>query len=151
MRKPRGHTSGFSPWRPRGRNIAHLSSIFDPDKFHIILFDQRGAGKSTPHAELRQNTTWDLINDIEQLREKFNIDSWHVFGGSWGSTLALIYAIHHQNRVRSLLLRGIFYAVLTRSIGFTKRAPVAFSKTTGKNIFLRPFRERKRQSRCGIL
>ncbi|MBC86481.1 MAG: prolyl aminopeptidase [Bdellovibrionaceae bacterium] len=82
--------------------------FFDPEKYHIILFDQRGAGKSTPHAELKENTTWDLVGDIESLREKFGIDKWHVFGGSWGSTLAMIYAIKHPDRVMSLMLRGIF-------------------------------------------
>jgi proline iminopeptidase len=72
------------------------------------LFDQRGAGNSTPHADLRENTTWDLINDIEALREKFGIEKWLVFGGSWGSTLSLAYAETHPERVSGLILRGIF-------------------------------------------
>jgi len=74
----------------------------------VVLFDQRGSGRSTPHAELRENTTWDLINDIEALREKFGIDKWYVFGGSWGSTLSLAYAETHPDRCLGLALRGIF-------------------------------------------
>jgi proline iminopeptidase len=73
-----------------------------------VLFDQRGCGKSTPHAELQDNTTWDLVADIERLREHLDIDRWQVFGGSWGSTLALAYAQTHPERVTELVLRGIF-------------------------------------------
>lgn len=83
-------------------------SFFDPQKYKIILFDQRGAGKSTPSACLEENTTWDLVKDTERLREKLKIDKWHVFGGSWGSTLSLAYAQAHPGRVKSLVLRGIF-------------------------------------------
>ena len=82
--------------------------FFDPQRFRIVLFDQRGCGRSTPHAELRENTTWDLIDDIERIRDHLGIERWMVFGGSWGSTLALAYAIRHTDRVRSLILRGIF-------------------------------------------
>ncbi|KAG6329767.1 hypothetical protein ID866_9321 [Astraeus odoratus] len=82
--------------------------FFDPAKYKIVLFDQRGAGKSTPSACIEHNTTWDLVADIERLREKLAIDKWHVFGGSWGSTLSLVYAQTHPTRVRSLVLRGIF-------------------------------------------
>lgn len=82
--------------------------FFDPEKYRIVLFDQRGAGKSTPHASLEENTTWHLVADIERLREHLGIDSWMVFGGSWGSTLALAYSQTHPQRVRSLVLRGIF-------------------------------------------
>lgn len=82
--------------------------FFNPDKYRIILLDQRGAGKSTPHAELKDNTTWTLIEDIEKIRTILLIDSWVVFGGSWGSTLSLAYAISHPERVRALVLRGIF-------------------------------------------
>lgn len=73
-----------------------------------MLFDQRGAGRSTPHACLDENTTWDLVSDIEKLREHLKIDKWVVFGGSWGSTLALAYAETHTARVKALILRGIF-------------------------------------------
>lgn len=81
---------------------------FDPERYHIILFDQRGCGKSTPHASLKNNTTWDLINDIEALRVKLKIDQWVIFGGSWGSTLALAYAETHPEKIIKLILRGIF-------------------------------------------
>jgi len=81
---------------------------FDPEKYKIILFDQRGCGKSTPHAELENNTTWDLISDIEKIRKLLNIDNWIIFGGSWGSTLALSYAITYPQKCLGLILRGIF-------------------------------------------
>jgi proline iminopeptidase len=82
--------------------------FFDPEFYKIILFDQRGAGKSKPHAELEANTTWDLVADIEKLRTMLGVEHWLVFGGSWGSTLALSYAITHPERVSGLILRGIF-------------------------------------------
>ena len=82
--------------------------FFDPEFYRIILFDQRGCGKSKPHGELTDNTTWDLVDDIELLRQRMNIDNWLVFGGSWGATLALVYAICHPNRVLGLVLRGIW-------------------------------------------
>jgi len=83
-------------------------SYFDPNLFRIILFDQRGAGKSRPHAELTNNTTPALVDDIERIRVELGIDRWLVFGGSWGSTLALVYAETHPERVMGLVLRGIF-------------------------------------------
>jgi proline iminopeptidase len=82
--------------------------FFDPERYRIVLFDQRGCGQSTPHAELRDNTTWHLVADIEKLRVHLGIDRWVVFGGSWGSTLALAYAETHPERVLGLILRGIF-------------------------------------------
>jgi proline iminopeptidase len=82
--------------------------FFDPEKYRIVLFDQRGSGRSTPHAELQGNTTQALIDDIETIRSKLGIDKWVVFGGSWGSTLALAYAQAHPDRVLGLILRGIF-------------------------------------------
>lgn len=81
---------------------------FDPARYRIVLFDQRGCGRSTPHAELRDNTTWDLVADIERIREHLEIARWLVFGGSWGSTLGLAYAEAHPERVTGLILRGIF-------------------------------------------
>ena len=81
---------------------------FDPAVYRIVLFDQRGSGRSTPHACLEENTTWDLVADIERIREHLGIDKWVVFGGSWGSTLALTYAETHAERVKALVLRGIF-------------------------------------------
>ena len=82
--------------------------FFDPARYRIVLFDQRGAGKSTPFAELSDNTTWHLVADIETIREQLGIERWGVFGGSWGSTLALAYAQTHPERVLGLVLRGIF-------------------------------------------
>lgn len=94
-----GPGGGFSPAHRR---------LFDPARYEIVLFDQRGCGKSTPHAGLEANTTWHLVADIERLREKFGFDKWQVFGGSWGSTLALAYAETHPERVTELILRGIY-------------------------------------------
>lgn len=82
--------------------------FFDPEKYRIILFDQRGAGKSTPHAELKNNNTQALVADMEAIREMLGIESWVLFGGSWGSTLSLVYAQTHPQRVLGLILRGIF-------------------------------------------
>jgi len=84
--------------------------FFDPKAYRIILFDQRGCGKSTPHASIEENTTWDLINDIETIRKHFKIDRWQVFGGSWGSTLGLAYATKHPDQITELVMRGIFLA-----------------------------------------
>lgn len=85
-----------------------MRRFFDPDIFRIILFDQRGCGRSTPHSELEENDTWALVSDMEAIREMLGIDKWVVFGGSWGSTLALSYAVEHTDRVHGLILRGIF-------------------------------------------
>ena len=85
-----------------------MRRFHDPAKYRIVLFDQRGAGRSTPFADLVDNTTWDLVADIERLREHLGIARWQVFGGSWGSTLALAYAQAHPQRVTELVLRGIF-------------------------------------------
>jgi proline iminopeptidase len=82
--------------------------FFDPARYRIILFDQRGSGRLTPHAGLEQNSTWDLVSDIERVRALLGIDRWLVFGGSWGSTLGLAYAETHPERVSALVLRGIF-------------------------------------------
>lgn len=83
-------------------------SYFDPNLYRIILFDQRGAGKSRPHAALENNTTMDLVADMERIRQELKVDRWVIFGGSWGSTLALVYAETHPTRVLGLILRGIF-------------------------------------------
>lgn len=82
--------------------------FFDPHLYRIITFDQRGCGRSTPHASLENNTTWDLVADMELIRQHLNIDKWVLFGGSWGSTLSLAYAQSHPERVSALILRGIF-------------------------------------------
>lgn len=94
-----GPGAGCSPWHRQ---------FFDPRAYRIVLLDQRGCGRSTPHAELHANTTQDLVEDLEHIRKHLDIDSWVVFGGSWGSTLALVYAQAHPARVLGLILRGIF-------------------------------------------
>lgn len=93
---------------PGGGSTPSMRRYFDPERYRIILFDQRGCGKSRPHACLEDNTTWDLVADMEQLRTHLGIDQWQVFGGSWGSTLALTYAQTHPEAVTELVLRGIF-------------------------------------------
>ncbi|MEM1393854.1 MAG: prolyl aminopeptidase [Cyanobacteria bacterium P01_H01_bin.150] len=93
---------------PGGGCRSSYRQYFNPEKWRVIMFDQRGCGKSTPHAELRENTTWDLVSDIEKLREHLGINNWVVFGGSWGSTLSLAYSQTHPKRCIGLILRGIF-------------------------------------------
>ncbi|MFC4625764.1 prolyl aminopeptidase [Daeguia caeni] len=93
---------------PGGGITPTMRRLHDPERYRIILFDQRGCGRSTPHAELRENTTWDLVADMEHIRSHLGIDKWQVFGGSWGSTLGLAYAQTHPERVTELVLRGIF-------------------------------------------
>lgn len=105
---PKGKPVVFLHGGPGGGVIANYRRYFNPEKWRIILFDQRGCGKSTPFADLRENTTWDLVADIEKLRNHLSIAKWSVFGGSWGSTLALSYAIKHPDACAELFLRGIF-------------------------------------------
>lgn len=105
---PRGRPVVFLHGGPGGGIIPNYRRYFNPEKWRVILFDQRGCGKSTPFAELRENTTWDLVADIEKLREHLSISKWAVFGGSWGSTLALAYSITHPSVCTELFLRGIF-------------------------------------------
>src|SRR3989454_204555 len=87
--------------------VPEYRQFFDPESYRVVLFDQRGSGQSTPHASLEENTTWHLVADIEQLREHLRIDRWLVFGGSWGSTLALAYAQKYPERVTEMILFGI--------------------------------------------
>jgi len=93
---------------PGGGCSPGMRRFFDPAHYRIVLFDQRGCGRSTPHASVENNTTWDLVADIERIRTALGIKHWVVFGGSWGSTLALIYAQSHPDRAVHLVLRGIF-------------------------------------------
>ena len=105
---PNGKPAVFLHGGPGGGISPDYRRYFDPNIYRLVLFDQRGSGKSTPHASIEENTTWHLVEDIERLREHLNIRHWQVFGGSWGSTLALAYAETHPNRVCELVLRGIF-------------------------------------------
>ncbi|HET6401024.1 MAG TPA: prolyl aminopeptidase [Candidatus Kapabacteria bacterium] len=105
---PKGQPAIFVHGGPGGGTEEKHRQYFDPKHYRIILFDQRGCGKSTPHAELRENTTWDLVSDMERIREHLGIERWLVFGGSWGSTLSIAYAETHPDRVTHLVLRGIF-------------------------------------------
>jgi proline iminopeptidase len=105
---PRGKPVVFLHGGPGGGTDPKMRRFFDPRRYRIVLFDQRGCGRSTPHASLVDNTTWHLVADIEALRVHLGIEAWQVFGGSWGSTLALAYAETHPQRVTELVLRGIF-------------------------------------------
>lgn len=105
---PKGKPALFLHGGPGGGLVPEYRRYFNPEVYRVVLFDQRGAGKSTPHASIEENTTWHLLEDIERLRERLGIETWQVFGGSWGSTLALAYAETHPARARELVLRGIF-------------------------------------------
>jgi proline iminopeptidase len=105
---PEGKPAVFLHGGPGGGSNRTQGRFWDPERYRVVLFDQRGCGKSTPHACLEANTTWDLVRDIERLREALGIERWQVFGGSWGSMLALTYAQTHPEAVTELVLRGIF-------------------------------------------
>ena len=110
---PKGKPAVFLHGGPGAACTADHRRLFDPARYRIILFDQRGCGRSLPHAsghdaDLTSNTTWHLVADLERLREHLSVDRWQLFGGSWGSTLALAYAQKHPHRVTELVLRGIF-------------------------------------------
>jgi proline iminopeptidase len=106
--EPTGKPVVFLHGGPGGGSEPKQRRFFNPAKYRIINFDQRGCGRSTPYASLEENTTWHLVEDIEKIREHLGIDRWQVFGGSWGSTLALAYSQTHPERVSELILRGIF-------------------------------------------
>ena len=105
---PQGKPVIFLHGGPGGGVVPMYRQYFDPQQWRIVIFAQRGCGRSTPYAELRENTTWDLVRDIEKLRKHLNIEKWVVFGGSWGSTLALAYSQTHPDSCKGLILRGIF-------------------------------------------
>ncbi|HYW92259.1 MAG TPA: prolyl aminopeptidase [Gammaproteobacteria bacterium] len=105
---PDGLPALFVHGGPGGGTSPAHRRYFDPAAYRIVLFDQRGCGQSRPHASLEHNTTWDLVDDMERIRELLGIERWLLFGGSWGSTLALAYAQAHPRRVRAMVLRGIF-------------------------------------------
>lgn len=129
-----GPGGGISPFLRRGH---------DPKRYRIILFDQRGCGQSTPYAELADNTTWDLVADIETLRQHFGIERWQVVGGSWGSTLALAYAITHRLRVTELIVRGIF-AVRTAEVRWFYQSGASFLYPDAFDRYLAPIPETER-------
>ena len=103
-----GKAGGLPAWRARSGNEPQAAPVLRPQAYRIILFDQRGCGKSTPHASLDENTTWDLVGDMERLRAELGIERWRMFGGSWGASLALAYAQTHPERVTEMVLREIF-------------------------------------------
>jgi proline iminopeptidase len=105
---PRGKPAVFLHGGPGGGCTADHRRFFDPARYRVLLFDQRGCGRSTPHAALEANTTWHLVADMERLRDMLGVDKWLVFGGSWGATLALAYAQTHPARVSALVMRGVF-------------------------------------------
>jgi len=105
---PNGKPAVFLHGGPGGGGSTQVRRFFNPDKYHIVIFDQRGCGRSLPHGCLKNNTTWDLVEDIENLKVQLGIKKWLVFGGSWGSTLALAYSQTYPNSVSEMVLRGIF-------------------------------------------
>lgn len=105
---PQGKPAVYLHGGPGAGSSPEHRCLFDPSRYRVLLFDQRGCGRSLPHASLEANTTWDLVGDIENLREKFGIDRWLLFGGSWGSALALAFAETYPERVSGLILRGVF-------------------------------------------
>ena len=105
---PQGKPVVFLHGGPGGGIVPMYRQYFNPQQWRIVIFSQRGCGQSTPYAELKENTTWDLVGDIEKLRQHLGIEKWVVFGGSWGSTLALAYSQTHPTSCQGLILRGIF-------------------------------------------
>ena len=105
---PNGKPAVLLHGGPGGGSTPLMRRLHDPERYRIVLLDQRGCGRSTPYASLEENTTWDLVGDLERLRMHLHIERWQVFGGSWGSTLALAYAETNPDRVSELVLRGIF-------------------------------------------
>ncbi len=133
---------------PGGGISPFLRRLHDPQAYRIVLFDQRGCGNSTPRAELRENTTWDLVADIERLRELLQIERWQVVGGSWGSTLALAYAETHPSRVSELILRGIF-TVRKREIDWFYQEGASFLFPDEWEKYLAPIPAHERHDMVG--
>ncbi len=120
-----------------------MRRFFHPDIYRVILFDQRGCGRSRPHASTQNNTTWDLVDDIELIRKELNVDKWIVFGGSWGATLGLAYSETFPDRVRHLVLRGIFLMTQTELDWFYRGGAARFFPRQWKNFAgLLPMNER---------
>jgi proline iminopeptidase len=133
---PKGQPAVFLHGGPGVGILPDYRRFFDPQKYHVVLVDQRGSGRSTPHAELRENTTWDLVEDLEKVRKHLGIDRWVVMGGSWGSTLALCYAISHPESVKAIIIRGVFLArpsetVWTHKFGMSEVYPDEWERFQG--------------------
>jgi len=141
---PDGQPALFVHGGPGGGCEAKDRRFFDPSHYRIILFDQRGAGRSKPHACTAENTTWHLVDDMERLRRHLNVEKWLLFGGSWGSTLALTYAEAHPKSVSALIVRGIF---LVRQVEFewyySRGTPMVFAEAAKKFHGLIPENERE--------
>ena len=140
---PDGKPCVFIHGGPGGGSSPEARQFFDPERYRIIVFDQRGCGRSRPHASLEANTTWHLVSDIERLRESLNIKQWLVFGGSWGSTLALAYAQTHPEAVTELVLRGIFLLRPQEIHWFYQEGASALYPDTWQN-YLAPIPEAER-------
>jgi proline iminopeptidase len=141
---PDGKPAVFLHGGPGGGLDPYYRRFFDPTRYHVVLFDQRGSGKSTPWASLEQNTTQDLIADIERLREHLGIERWQVFGGSWGSTLALAYAEAYPDRVTELVLRGIFLLRKSEIDWFYQEGASHIFPDAWQKYFLAPIPEAER-------
>lgn len=133
---------------PGGGSSPQMRRYFDPAHYRVILFDQRGCGLSRPHASVQDNTTWHLVSDIEKIRLLLGIPSWIVFGGSWGATLALLYAQAHPDRVQHLVLRGVFLAMREELDWFYGGGAGAFYPDLWAN-FCRPIPEDERSDLIG--
>ena len=132
---PKGKPLIFLHGGPGGGSGSFSRRFFDPKKYRIVLFDQRGCGKSKPHTCLEDNTTWHLVEDIESIRNELNIDKWLVFGGSWGSTLALAYAQSHPDVVSELILLEVFLCLEKKnSNGSTNTELVRFILRHGEGF-----------------
>ena len=140
---PEGKPVVFLHGGPGGGSEPHYRRYFDPKIWRVVLFDQRGCGKSTPYAELRENTTWDLVEDIEKLRRHLKIDKWVVFGGSWGSTLSLAYSEKHPDVCTGLILRGIFMLRREELLWFYQRG-TSFLYPDAWEKYLAPIPEEER-------
>lgn len=145
---PKGKPVIFLHGGPGGGSEPKQRRFFDPEKYRIVLMDQRGCGRSTPHASLVDNTTWHLVDDIEALRAHLGIEKWQVFGGSWGSTLALAYAQTHPSRVSELVLRGIFLVRKSEIDWFYQRGANAIFPEAWES-YLKPIPEAERGDLLG--
>ncbi|MGB5972525.1 MAG: prolyl aminopeptidase [Nodosilinea sp.] len=142
---PTGKPVVFLHGGPGGGVNPAYRQFFDPQRWRIVLFDQRGCGKSSPHAELEDNTTWSLVSDVEKIRAYLNIECWTVFGGSWGSTLALAYAQTHPDRCAALILRGIF-TLRQREIAWFYQEGASYLYPDAWEQYLAPIPEAERDN-----